>query len=67
VSEKRTMSNSVDPVPPELKALLSTLEEVEPNALTSCPGWTAQSLAAHICGNYEEVRHHVEARAQDVR
>jgi Mycothiol maleylpyruvate isomerase N-terminal domain len=47
--------------PPELRALLATLDETDPWALTSCPGWTAHHLAAHIAGNYEEVRRHVEA------
>jgi hypothetical protein len=47
--------------PPELAALLDTLEETDPRALTSCPGWTAHHVAAHIAGNYEEVRRHVEA------
>jgi hypothetical protein len=40
---------------------MATLEETDPAALTSCPGWTAHHLAAHIAGNYEEVRRHVEA------
>jgi uncharacterized protein (TIGR03083 family) len=46
---------------PELAALLSTLDDTDPRALTSCPGWTAHHLAAHIAGNYEEVRRHVDA------
>lgn len=46
---------------PELAALLSTLDATDPMALTSCPGWTAHHLAAHIAGNYEEVRRHVAA------
>ena len=45
----------------ELSALLASLDEVGPTAFTSCPGWNAQHLAAHIAGNYEEVRAHVEA------
>jgi uncharacterized protein (TIGR03083 family) len=49
--------------PVELTALLATLEQVEPDALTSCPGWTAHHLAAHICGNYEEIEQHVTAFA----
>jgi uncharacterized protein (TIGR03083 family) len=49
----------------ELTALLDTLDEVDPMALTSCPGWTAHHLAAHIAGNYEEVRLHVEAFADE--
>jgi uncharacterized protein (TIGR03083 family) len=47
--------------PAELAALLATLDETGPTALTSCPGWTVHHLAAHIAGNYEEVRLHVEA------
>ena len=48
---------------PELDTLLESLDEVGPNALTSCPGWTAHHVGAHICGNYEEIRLHVEAFA----
>jgi uncharacterized protein (TIGR03083 family) len=40
---------------------MATLHKVEPHALTSCPGWTAHHLAAHICGNYEEIEQHVAA------
>jgi uncharacterized protein (TIGR03083 family) len=47
----------------ELSALLATLDDTDPSALTSCPGWTAHHIAAHIAGNYEEVRRHVEAYA----
>lgn len=49
--------------PRELTAILGALDDVGPHALTSCPGWTAHHLAAHICGNYEEVRRHVEGVA----
>jgi uncharacterized protein (TIGR03083 family) len=49
--------------PPELTAILATLDDLPPNVLTSCPGWTAHHLAAHICGNYEEILDHVEAFA----
>jgi hypothetical protein len=45
----------------ELTALLTSLDDVGPTALSSCPGWNAHHLAAHIAGNYEEVRNHVEA------
>jgi uncharacterized protein (TIGR03083 family) len=45
----------------ELAALLASLDDLAPTALSSCPGWDAQHLAAHIAGNYEEVRNHVEA------
>ena len=44
-----------------MAALLATLDETDPRALTSCPGWTAHHLAAHVAGNYEEVRRHVDA------
>jgi uncharacterized protein (TIGR03083 family) len=47
----------------ELVALLATLDAADPSALTSCPGWTAHHIAAHIAGNYAEVRRHVEAFA----
>ena len=56
------MSTPTSP-PPELTAILATLDSLSPNALTSCPGWTAHHLAAHICGNYEEILHHVAAFA----
>jgi uncharacterized protein (TIGR03083 family) len=45
----------------ELDALLTILSDLGPTALTSCPGWDAHHVAAHIAGNYEEVRNHVEA------
>jgi uncharacterized protein (TIGR03083 family) len=45
----------------ELTALLDSLDEVGPSTLSSCPGWDAHHLAAHIAGNYQEVRTHVEA------
>lgn len=45
----------------ELSALLTSLEDLGPTAMSSCPGWDAHHLAAHIAGNYEEVRNHVEA------
>jgi uncharacterized protein (TIGR03083 family) len=49
--------------PPETTALLDTLSQVGPRALTSCPGWSAQHIAVHIAGNHQEARHHVEAFA----
>jgi Mycothiol maleylpyruvate isomerase N-terminal domain len=45
----------------ELTGLLTSLDDLGPTALSSCPGWDAHHLAAHIAGNYEEVRTHVEA------
>jgi uncharacterized protein (TIGR03083 family) len=45
----------------ETAALVETLAAVGPAALTSCPGWSAQHIAAHIAGNHEEARRHVEA------
>lgn len=45
----------------ELTALLVSLDEIGPSALSSCPGWNAHHLAAHVAGNYEEVRAHAEA------
>jgi hypothetical protein len=49
--------------PVELAALLDALNDTNPSALTSCPGWTAHHIAAHIAGNYEEVLRHVDAFA----
>jgi uncharacterized protein (TIGR03083 family) len=49
--------------PPETAALLDILSEVGPRALTSCPGWSAHHIAAHIAGNHEEARRHVVAYA----
>jgi uncharacterized protein (TIGR03083 family) len=54
------MSNTTS-LPAELTELLAALDKVEPEALTSCPGWTAHHIAAHICGNYEEIEQHVGA------
>jgi hypothetical protein len=54
------MTTTTSP-PTELTALLAALDKIEPEALTSCPGWTAHHLAAHICGNYEEIGQHVDA------
>jgi uncharacterized protein (TIGR03083 family) len=48
----------------ETAALIETLARVGPRALTSCPGWSAQHVAAHIAGNHEEARRHVEAFAE---
>ena len=45
----------------ERTALLASLDHLGPTALSSCPGWNAHHVAAHIAGNYEEVRNHVEA------
>ena len=55
--------NTTTTTPAERTALLATLEVTEPGALSSCPGWTADHIAAHICGTYEEIRRHVEADA----
>lgn len=55
--------NPSTPPPRELTAILTALDRLSPNALTSCPGWTAHHIAAHICGNYEEILRHVEAFA----
>ena len=53
------------PGPAELVALLAALDDADPSAFTSCPGWTAHHLAAHICGNYEEIERHVVGVADD--
>lgn len=52
---------SATSLPVELTALLAALDKIEPEALTSCPGWTAHHIAAHICGDYEEIAQHVTA------
>jgi uncharacterized protein (TIGR03083 family) len=57
------MSTTTSP-PDELTALLAALDKVGPEALTSCPGWTAHHIAAHICGNYEEIEQHVRSFAE---
>jgi uncharacterized protein (TIGR03083 family) len=57
------MSTTTSP-PEELTALLAALDKVGPEALSSCPGWTAHHIAAHICGNYEEIEQHVRAFAE---
>src|SRR5438128_7280277 len=46
---------------PETAAIVATLSDLGPDALTSCPGWSAHHIAAHIAGNHEEARRHVEA------
>jgi uncharacterized protein (TIGR03083 family) len=47
--------------PPETAALLDTLGDIGPRALTACPGWSAHHIAAHTAGNHEEARRHVVA------
>jgi uncharacterized protein (TIGR03083 family) len=55
------MARTILTRPPETAYLLHTLSQVGPRALTSCPGWSAHHIAAHIAGNHEEARRHVEA------
>jgi uncharacterized protein (TIGR03083 family) len=55
------LMGSTSTVARELSALLTCLDELGPTALSSCPGWNAHHLAAHIAGNYQEVAAHVEA------
>lgn len=57
------MTNTMT-APAERTALLAAFDAIEPWALTACPGWTAHHVAAHIGGNYEEIRRHVEAFAE---
>lgn len=45
----------------EIEALTVALDKVGPAAATSCPGWTAHHIAAHMAGNIEEARRHVDA------
>jgi hypothetical protein len=61
VGQEEAAMSTTTPAPAELTALLAALDRVEPDALTSCPGWTAHHIAAHICGNYEEIEQHVTA------
>lgn len=49
--------------PAEAEKILASLDAVGPTAMTSCPGWSAHQVAAHIAGNYQEVRYHLEAFA----
>lgn len=51
--------------PGETAALLDALSAVGPRALTACPGWSAQHIAAHVAGNHQEARRHVEAHAEE--
>ena len=61
VGKKEVAMSATKSPPAELTALLTALDKVEPNALSSCPGWTCHHIAAHICGNYEEIEQHVVA------
>jgi hypothetical protein len=61
LDQKEVAMSTTTPVPAELATLLAALDKVGPDALTSCPGWTAHHIAAHICGNYEEIEQHVTA------
>jgi Mycothiol maleylpyruvate isomerase N-terminal domain len=49
--------------PVEAEQILAALEQLGPTPMTSCPGWSAHHVAAHITGNYQEVRRHVEGFA----
>lgn len=49
--------------PTEAEQILTSLDAVSPTSMTSCPGWSAHHLAAHIAGSYQEVRYHLEAFA----
>lgn len=49
--------------PVEAQRILTALEQLGPTPMTSCPGWSAHHVAAHITGNYQEVRRHVEGFA----
>lgn len=49
--------------PPETEALLDTLRETPPPALTACAEWTAHDIAAHLGAACEEVTNHVRAYA----
>lgn len=49
--------------PAEAEKILTSLDAVAPMSMTSCPGWTAHHVAAHIAGSYQEIRYHLEAFA----
>lgn len=58
-----TTSSADHDRPVEVEKLLTSLDELGPRALTSCPGWCAHDVAAHSAGNHQEVRRHLEAFA----
>jgi hypothetical protein len=39
--------------PIEAEKILTALDAVGPKSMTSCPGWSAHYVAAHIAGNYQ--------------
>jgi uncharacterized protein (TIGR03083 family) len=50
--------------PREAEAFLTALQDLPPNALSTCDTWTVHHIGAHLAGNYEEALRHVEAYAQ---
>ncbi|GAA2141820.1 maleylpyruvate isomerase N-terminal domain-containing protein [Actinomadura napierensis] len=50
--------------PRAAEAMLTTLQDLPPNALTWCGGWTVHHVGAHIAGNYLEALRHIEAYAE---
>jgi hypothetical protein len=63
LGKKRRMSSTLlSQRPVEATAAFDALDALGPSAFfTSCPGGSAHHVAAHLAGNYEEMRRHVEA------
>lgn len=58
------MPTSASSRPAEIGALLATLQDTPPGALTACAAWTAHDVAAHLSAACEEVTNHVRAYAE---
>jgi hypothetical protein len=56
-----TNTGMTDSIPVEVAEFLNVLDSQDLGALTGCPSRTAQYVAAHIAGNYQEITRHVEA------
>ncbi|MGI5225534.1 maleylpyruvate isomerase family mycothiol-dependent enzyme [Actinoallomurus sp. CA-142502] len=50
--------------PREAEAFLTALQDLPPNALSTCDTWTVHHIGAHLAGNHEEALRHVETYAQ---
>jgi uncharacterized protein (TIGR03083 family) len=44
----------------EAEAFLATIDESDPSAISSCDGWTAHEIAAHVTGIAVEVNRHLD-------
>ncbi len=49
----------------EALVFLEAVEATDPDAVTSCDGWTAHEIAAHVTGIAVEVNRHLEPYLQD--